>query len=80
MRISADEHLQQRLRRLAASAAGRDRLRERVDIEHSLTHLSRRQGPRARYRGTRKNLYDVRRTAVVQNLETLQRQLERKAA
>jgi hypothetical protein len=80
VRISADEHLQQKLRRLAASAAGRDRLRERVDIEHSLAHLSRRQGPRARYRGTRKNLYDVRRAAVVQNLETLQRQLERKAA
>ena len=78
--IADDELLQQRLRKLAATPAGRERLRERVDIEHSLAHLSRRQGPRARYRGTRKNLYDVRRAAVVQNLETVHRQLERKAA
>jgi hypothetical protein len=80
VRIGVDEALQQRLRRLAASPRGRERLRERVAIEHSLAHLSRRQGPRARYRGTRKNLYDVRRAAVVQNLETVQRELERKAA
>ncbi len=78
--IADDELLQQRLRKLAASPTGRERLRERVAIEHSLAHLSRRQGPRARYLGTRKNLYDVRRAAVVQNLETLQRQLERRAA
>jgi hypothetical protein len=80
VRIGDDELLQQRLRKAAASAGGRERLRERVDIEHSLAHLSRRQGPRARYRGTRKNLYDVRRAAVVQNLETLQRQMDRNAA
>jgi hypothetical protein len=78
--IAEDEFLQQRLRKLAASPAGRQRLRQRVDVEHSLAHLSRRQGPRARYCGTRKNLYDVRRAAVVQNLQTLQLQLDRKAA
>ncbi len=78
--IAADELLQQKLRKLVASPSGRERLRERVAIEHSLAHLSRRQGPRARYRGTRRNLYDVRRAAVVQNLETVQCQLERKAA
>lgn len=78
--IADDEQLQQRLRKLAATPSGRQRLRERVDIEHSLAHLSRRQGPRARYCGTRKNLYDVRRSATVQNLETIDRQLERKAA
>ena len=80
VRIADDEFLQQRLRKLAAAPSGRERLRERVGIEHSLAHLSRRQGPRARYRGTRRNLYDVRRAAVVQNLETVQRRLERKAA
>lgn len=78
--IGDDEHLQQRLRKLVAGPSGRQRLRKRVDIEHSLAHLTRRQGPRARYRGTRKNLYDVRRAAVVQNLETLQRRLECNAA
>lgn len=80
VRIADDELLQQRLRKLAASPRGREQLRERVSIEHSLAHLSRRQGPRARYRGTRKNLFDVRRASVVQNLETVQRKLERKAA
>jgi hypothetical protein len=80
VRIGDDELLQQRLRKAAASPMGRERLRERVGIEHSLAHLSRRQGPRARYVGTRNNLYDVRRAAVVQNLETVQRAMERKAA
>jgi hypothetical protein len=37
--------------------------------------LGRRQGPRARYKGTRKNLFDVRRAAAVQNLETIDRRL-----
>lgn len=78
--IADDELLQHRLRRLIATKRGRARLRERVAIEHSLAHLSRRQGRRARYRGTRKNLLDVRRTAVIQNLETVQRQLEPAAA
>lgn len=54
-------------------------------IEHGLAHLTRRQGRRARYyrraryRGTRKNLYDVRRAATVQNLETIHRQLDHAA-
>jgi hypothetical protein len=77
IRIAEDERLQQRLRKQMATARGRERLRRRVAIEHSLAHLSRWQGRRARYRGTRKNLYDVRRAAVIQNLETIQRRLER---
>jgi hypothetical protein len=79
VRISDDEQLQQKLRKFAASPMGRERLRERVGIEHNLAHMARRQGPTARYHGTRKNLFDARRTAAVQNLETLQRH-ERKAA
>lgn len=78
--IADDELLQQRLRRLTATRRGRARLRERVAIEHSLAHLCRRQGRRARYFGTRKNQLDVRRAAVVQNLETVQRRLEAVAA
>jgi hypothetical protein len=74
--IADDEQLQQRLRKLMATPRGRRRLRERVAVEHSLSHLGRRQGKRARYRGTRKNLFDTRRAAVVQNLETIQRRLE----
>jgi len=74
--IADDERLQQRLRKLTATPRGRKRIRERVAVEHSLAHLGRRQGKRARYRGVRKNLYDVRRAAAIQNLETIQRQME----
>lgn len=78
--IADDELLQQRLRKLTATKRGRARLRERVAIEHSLAHLGRRQGRRARYLGIRKNQLDVRRAAAVQNLETIQRRLEAAAA
>jgi hypothetical protein len=73
VRIADDEQLQQRLRKLQASPKGRERLRERVGIEHHLAHLAARQGPKARYRGCRKNLFDLRRAAAIQNLETNQR-------
>jgi hypothetical protein len=68
-----DETLQKKLRQLQQSRAGRIRLRERVGVEHTLAHLANRQGPRARYRGLRKNLFDLRRMAVIQNLETVAR-------
>jgi hypothetical protein len=66
-----------RLRRL-----GVQQLRERVVVEHKLAHLAQRQGHRARYRGTRKNLFDLRRAAAIQNLEVIQcrQQRNRKAA
>ncbi len=79
--IADDEVLQQRLRRRMATHQGREQLRERVAIEHSLAHVSQRQGNRARYWGTRKNLYDLRRTAAIQNLERIHHRLaERKVA
>ena len=68
-----DEALQKKLRRLQQTRSGRARLRERVGVEHRLAHLSNRQGPRARYRGTRKNTFDLRRLSSVQNLETIAR-------
>lgn len=73
--IAGDERLQHRLRKLISTSRGRARLRERIPVEHSLAHLGRRQGRRARYLGTRKNLFDVRRAAAVQNLETIDRRL-----
>lgn len=75
VRIAEDEALQQRLRKLISTPRGRRRLRERVSIEHSLGRISRRQGRRARYRGVRKNLYDLRRVSTIQNLEIIQRRL-----
>lgn len=77
--IAEDERLQHRLRKRMKSPAGRERLRERVGVEHRLAHLARRQGPRARYRGVRKNTFELRRAASIQNLESWQRHLERHA-
>jgi IS5 family transposase len=71
--MAANELLQVRLRREMATPRGRARLRARVAVEHRLAHLVRRQGRRARYRGVRKNTFDVRRAAALQNLETIQR-------
>jgi hypothetical protein len=55
------------------STAGRAHLRERVAIEHSLAHLGHWQGPRARYCGRRKNLFELRWAAIVHNLHVLRR-------
>jgi hypothetical protein len=73
--IAEDEPLQQRLRKQVATRAGRARLRRRVGIEHRLAHVVQRQGREARYVGTRVNLFDLRRTAALQNLETIQRRM-----
>ena len=73
--IAEDERLQHRLRKHLATPRGRERLRERVGVEHKLAHLVRRQGRRARYRGVRKNLFDLRRASAIQNLEAIQRKV-----
>lgn len=70
--IAEDEPLQQQLRELQASPEGRQQLRQRVVVEHRQAHLVRRQSDRARYRGVRKNLYDVRRCSAVENLHLVQ--------
>lgn len=71
--VANDERLQHRLRKKMASPRGRAELRLRIPVEHNLAHISQRQGRRARYRGTRKNLFDLRRAAAIQNLEAIQR-------
>ena len=73
VRIGSDEKFQKRLRKKEATAQGRKNLRKRVPVEHKLARIGRRQGNRARYNGVRKNLFDLRRAATVQNLETIQR-------
>ena len=45
-------------------------------MEHSLSHIGRWQGGKAGYFGVRKNLFDLRRTAVVHNLHVLVRLLK----
>ena len=72
--IHPDEALLAELRRRQQTPAGRAKLRERVRVEHALAHVGHWQGRRARYRGTRKNLFDLRRVAVVHNLHVIARQ------
>jgi transposase len=71
--IHPDERLLSELRERQQTAAGRAALRERVGVEHSLAHIGHWQGDRARYRGLRKNLFDLRRMAVVSNFHDLMR-------
>jgi hypothetical protein len=71
--IHPDEALLIELRERQQPPAGRAKLRERAAVEHTLAHVGRWQGRRARYRGLRKNLFDLRRCAVVHNLHVLAR-------
>jgi|GraSoi_2013_60cm_1033757.scaffolds.fasta_scaffold25921_2 transposase len=71
--IHPDEHFLAELRERQQTPAGRAKLRERVAVEHTLAHVGHWQGRRARYRGHRKNLFDLRRCAVVDNLHVLSR-------
>lgn len=71
--LHPQEPLLQELRAAMRDPAGRAVLRQRTTIEHSLARLNHIQGPKARYKGVRKNTLDVRRCAAVANLEQLRR-------
>lgn len=73
--IAEDEIRQEKLRRMMETPSGRAKFRQRVPVEHCLAHIGQRQGNRARYLGVRKNLYDLRRAAMIQNLEVAQRKV-----
>jgi Transposase DDE domain len=72
--VHPDEALLVELRQRQQPPQGRARLRERTKVEHSLAHIGHWQGRRARYLGPRKNLFDLRRAAVVHNLHVIARQ------
>jgi len=74
VQVHADEQLLVELRARQQTPQGRARLRERVAVEHALAHVGHWQGRRARYLGLRKNLFDLRRVAVVHNLHVIARQ------
>jgi len=74
--IHPDESLLQELRERQTTSTGRQQLRKRVSVEHSLAHIGQWQGDQARYIGLRKNLFDLRRIAVVHNLHVLARMFE----
>ncbi len=68
------------LRQRQLTPVGRAKLRERIAVEHALAHIGRWQGRRARYRGLRKNLFDLRRSTVVHSLHIIARLLETSGA
>jgi hypothetical protein len=72
--IHPDEQLLVELRQRQHTPAGRAKLRERTKVEHRLAHIGNWQDDHARYRGIRKNLFDLRRAAVVHNLHVIARQ------
>lgn len=74
--IHPDEQFLQELRQRQLTSQGRAKLRERVAVEHTLAHIAHWQGERARYLTLRKNLFDLRRMAVVHNLHILARLYE----
>jgi hypothetical protein len=71
--IAADEARQRKYRKLQQTAPGRALLRRRTAVEHALAHIAARKGLRARYVGVRRNLFDLRRSAAIQNLESIHR-------
>lgn len=77
--IGQDEALQKKFRNLQETGPGRAVLRKRTAVEHALAHIAARKGYRARYIGVRKNLFDLRRAAAIQNLESVHRQLRQAA-
>jgi hypothetical protein len=72
--IHPQEPLLIELRAVKKTKLGRQRLRERVTIEHSLAHVGHVQGHRSRYRGARKNTLDLRRCTAVTNLQEIAHQ------
>jgi len=73
--IHPDERLLEEFRERQSTPEGRAKLRERVKVEHSLAHIGHWQGRRCRYVGERKNLFDLRRSAVVHNLHVIARSI-----
>ncbi|WP_437717351.1 hypothetical protein [Sorangium sp. So ce448] len=73
MSIAEDEALESKFRRLQQTGPGRAVLLERTAVEHALAHIAARKGYSARYIGTRRNLFDLRRAAAIQNLVAAQR-------
>jgi hypothetical protein len=77
--IAEDEAQQRKFRKLQQTGPGRATLRQRTAVEHALAHIAARKGHRARYIGVRKNLFDLRRAAAIQNLEAAHRLVQEAA-
>jgi hypothetical protein len=71
--LHPQEAFLQTLRTAQQDPTGRARLRTRTTVEHSLARVRQIQGPKARYKGLRKNTLDLRRVAAVTNLQGVAR-------
>ncbi len=67
VKIRHDEEVQIERRIKVKTPQGRAELRKRVVIEHRISHHIASQGRKARYIGTRKNQFDGRRHAAINN-------------
>jgi len=74
--IHPQESLLIELRHATKTSEGRSQLRRRVTVEHSLARIVQIQGVRARYKGTRKNSLDARRSAAIANPQVIHRMRE----
>ena len=71
--LHPQEAFLQSLRAAQQQPEGRAHLRERTTVEHALARVDHIQGSRARYKGSRKNTLDLRRVAVIANLQRIAR-------
>jgi hypothetical protein len=69
--IHQNEDLLIELRAAQATADGRAEYRHRTTVEHRLARVEATQGPKARYKGVRKNELDLNRTAALINLQEI---------
>lgn len=75
--VHPDEALQQGFRAAQKTPEGRARLRERVPVEHGLSHQRAPHSRFARYRSVAKNDFDSQRIAAMNNLLTIDRRVRR---
>jgi hypothetical protein len=80
LHVHLQEELLLKLRAARKTSEGRARLRQRVAVEHGLAHICARQGRAARYVGVDKNVFDLCRYAVIENLFVADRLLRKEAA
>ena len=73
VQLHDDERMLMHFRSQQATREGRLEYRERTVVEHRIGRIEAIQGPKARYKGARKNELDLRRTAAVANLQELAR-------
>jgi hypothetical protein len=73
LKLHRNEDLLIELRAAQASTEGRAEYRNRTDVEHRLARVKAIHGPKARYKGIRKNELDLNRSAAVINLQEIAR-------